>query len=302
MQMTCIAATGFFMPAMQVICIYTLFRLRFPLAAALGWSTLAVHLALVSGFHGVTGEHLHRHGLTLAFANLLGMLIGWQLESAQRIAFLATREVEQERARSDNLLLNILPAPIAQRLKAAPGVIAEDHASVTVLFADIVGFTTWCAQRAPDEVLKLLDRVFTAFDDLAQRHGLEKIKTIGDCYMAVAGVPVAREDHARAALSMARDMLARAAALAAETGEPLQLRVGLSSGPVVAGVIGRSKFIFDLWGDTVNTASRMESHGQPGRIQCCPETARLLAGEALLPREGVQVRGKGEMRVYLVAA
>lgn len=295
-------ASGFFIPAVHILCIYTLFGLRFPVAVVVGWGTAIAFGLLVRHYHGVTGQELSRQVLAVAYANLMGMLIGWQLEAAMRHGFLGRREAERERARSDALLLNILPLPIAERLKTSPGVIAESHGAVTVLFADIVGFTTWCARRPPQEVVQLLDRVFTAFDQLAQRHGLEKIKTIGDCYMAVSGLPAARDDHASAALAMARDMLAEAQALAIATGEPLQLRVGLSSGPVVAGVIGRSKFIFDLWGDTVNTASRMESHGSPGRIQCCEETARLLPEVALEAREGVVVRGKGAMRVFLVEA
>ena len=293
-------ASGFFFPAVHVICVYTVFALRFPVALAVGWGLAVAYALIVNQVHGLEGAVLGRQVMAMAYANLIGMLIGWQLEAATRRGFLAKQDVERERARSDALLLNILPASIAERLKATPGVIAEAHACVTVLFADIVGFTSLCAQRPPQEIVQLLDRIFTAFDHLAQRHGLEKIKTIGDCYMAVAGLPDPREDHAQAALAMARDMLREAEALARDTGEPLQLRVGLSSGPVVAGVIGRSKFIFDLWGDTVNTASRMESHGRPGRIQCSEETARLLDGVALEVREGVEVRGKGIMRVYLV--
>jgi class 3 adenylate cyclase len=295
-------ASGFFIPAIHCLMIYTLFGLRFPIAVALGWTMTAAFTLVVRDYHGLTGADLARQFAAVAYANMMGMLIGWQLEAATRRGFLGRREAERERARSDALLLNILPLQIAERLKASPGVIAEAHASVTVLFADIVGFTNWCARRPPEEVVKLLDQVFTVFDAVAQRHGLEKIKTIGDCYMAVAGLPTARDDHARAALDMAREMLSEAQGIAVSTGEPLELRVGLSSGPVVAGVIGRSKFIFDLWGDTVNTASRMESHGRPGRIQCCEETARMLPGVDLEARDGVEVRGKGAMRVFLVGA
>ena len=295
-------ASGFFIPAVHILCVYTLFGLRFPWAVLIAWGTTVAFALVVQQFHGLGGTDLRRQVLAVTYANAMGMLIGWQLEVALRRGFLGRREAEYERSRSDALLLNILPVPIAERLKAAPGVIAEAHASVTVLFGDIVGFTTWCARRPPEDVVRLLDRVFTVFDGLAHRHGLEKIKTIGDCYMAVAGLPAARDDHAQAALAMALDMLREAASLAAETGEPLQLRLGLSSGPVVAGVIGRSKFIFDLWGDTVNTASRMESHGQPGRIQCCEATAGLLHGVDLEARDGVEVRGKGPMRVFLVGA
>ncbi|MEJ6021997.1 adenylate/guanylate cyclase domain-containing protein [Ramlibacter sp. PS4R-6] len=293
-------ASGFFLPAVQTFCIYALVGLRFPLAVALGWAMLAGYAAIAHVVHGLAGPALARQVLALVLVNLVGMLAGWQLEAATRRAFLGRRAVEHERARSEALLLNILPAPIAERLKNSPGTIAEAHPSVTVLFADIAGFTTWCATRNAASVVQMLDRVFTAFDALAARHGLEKIKTIGDCYMAAAGLPKAREDHAQAALAMAREMLAECERIARETGEPLQMRIGLSSGPVVAGVIGRSKFIFDLWGDTVNTASRMESCGEPGRIQCSASTARLLDGVALESRGRVEVRGKGSMEVFLI--
>jgi class 3 adenylate cyclase len=236
----------------------------------------------------------------MVMANMLGIVIGWRVESATRQAFLALREAQRERERADAVLFNVLPAAIAERLKRSPGTIAEAYPSVTVLFADIVGFTSWCAGRPPHVVVQLLDRIFTAFDALAAKHGLEKIKTVGDCYMAAAGLPAPRADHAPAALAMARAMLHEAARVSQEMREPVRLRVGLSSGPVVAGVIGSSKYVFDLWGDTVNTASRMESHGEPGRIQCSEATARLLPDQHLEPRGSIDVRGKGTMAVFLV--
>jgi len=212
------------------------------------------------------------------------------------------RLLGEERARSERLLLNILPAPIAERLKASEESIAEHSDSVTVLFADIVGFTPLSARKTPRALVELLNRIFSEFDALADVHGLEKIKTIGDAYMAVAGLPVPRPDHAARAARMALAMRHATARVSAETGEELALRIGLHSGPVVAGVIGRRKFAYDMWGDTVNTASRMESHSLPGAIHCTEATVMLLQGAFRLQARGaVEIRGKGEMHTFLLA-
>ena len=215
----------------------------------------------------------------------------------------AHRGLQAERERSERLLLNVLPEPIAERLKAEPGVvIAEHHDAVSVLFVDIVGFTARSATMAAEEVVALLDQVFSAFDRLADAAGVEKIKTIGDAYMLVGGLPKQRPDHlaavARTALAM-RDEIAR---IAVASGQGwLAVRIGIDSGPVVAGVIGRRKFIYDLWGDTVNTASRMESHGQPGQIQVTRRVAAALGPEfAVRPRGTIEVKGKGPMATFLL--
>jgi guanylate cyclase len=217
----------------------------------------------------------------------------------RRNALAALRE---EQARSEGLLLNILPRSIADRLKAETRTIADQFSSASILFADVVDFTPLSERLPPAEVVGLLDRLFSHFDVLAERHGLEKIKTIGDCYMVAAGVPSPRPDHARAVALMALEMLA-AMGSADEVGHPgLELRVGINSGPVVAGVIGRKRLLYDLWGDAVNTASRMESHGTPGRIQITRETYELLADEFHCePRGTIAVKGKGEVEAwYLV--
>jgi adenylate cyclase len=205
--------------------------------------------------------------------------------ASQRSAALAALRVEQ--AKAENLLLNILPSSIADKLKAQTQPIADQFVSASILFADVVGY---------------LDHLFSHFDDLAERYGLEKIKTIGDCYMVAAGVPTPRPDHARALALMALDML-EAMRSDAEVGHlGLELRVGINSGPVVAGVIGRKRFLYDLWGDAVNTASRMESHGTPGRIQIARATYELLEDEfECEPRGPIAVKGKGEIEAwYLV--
>lgn len=209
--------------------------------------------------------------------------------------------LELEQAKSERLLLNVLPAPIAARLKEHDGVIADDLPAVTVLFADIVGFTPLSERRAASEVVSLLDGVFARWDALVADHGVEKIKTIGDAYMAAGGIPLPREDHAEAIAELALAMGPQLADCAAELGLPLQVRIGIDSGPVVAGVIGRAKFSYDLWGDTVNTASRMESHALPGTIQVTERAYERLRHRFQLRQRGtIDIKGKGPMTAYLL--
>ncbi len=217
----------------------------------------------------------------------------------QEQAFLKKIQLEQEK--SERLLLSILPKPVAEQLKQAQGTIADSFAEATVLFADIVNFTEMSAHRAPIEMVNLLNQIFSAFDNLADYHQLEKIKTIGDSYMVVGGIPTPRSDHAEAIADMALDMMSAIDKFNLETGELFNIRIGISTGPVVAGVIGTRKFIYDLWGDTVNTASRMESHGVPGMIQVTEETYRFLQHRYQFEERGtIQVKGKGEMLTYLL--
>jgi adenylate cyclase len=218
----------------------------------------------------------------------------------ERSVALAALRVEQ--AKAENLLLNILPSSIADKLKAQTQPIADQFGAASILFADVVDFTPWSERLAPATVVGYLDHLFSRFDDLADRYELEKIKTIGDCYMVAAGVPTPRPDHARALALMAFDML-EVMQSDDEVGQlGLELRVGINSGPVVAGVIGRKRFLYDLWGDAVNTASRMESHGTAGRIQITRATYELLADEfECEPRGPIPVKGKGEIEAwYLV--
>ena len=213
----------------------------------------------------------------------------------------AIRARDAAMASSEALLLNVLPRSIAERLKRDVGTIAESHADVTVLFADVVDFTPFTQRTAPERVVGVLDEIFSAFDRLAEEHGLEKIKTIGDAYMVASGLPEPRADHASAAADMALDMQAEVARLCSTLELDLTIRIGMDSGPVIAGVIGRRKFIYDLWGDTVNTASRMESHGLPGRIQVTEATFRRLGSAFRFEDRGkVAVKGKGPMRAYLL--
>jgi guanylate cyclase len=217
--------------------------------------------------------------------------------AGQRRAALAA--LRQEQTKAENLLLNILPRSIAEKLKAETQPIADHFESASILFADVVDFTPWSEQLRPAEVVSFLDHLFSHFDVLAERYGLEKIKTIGDCYMVAAGVPTPRPDHARALALMALDMLEAMRSEDEVAHFGLELRVGINSGPVVAGVIGRKRFLYDLWGDAVNTASRMESHGQPGRIQITRATYELLAAEfECEPRGTIEVKGKGAVEVW----
>jgi adenylate cyclase len=206
-----------------------------------------------------------------------------------------------EQDRSERLLLNVLPAPVADRLKRDEAVIADRFPEVTVLFADLVDFTRSSDQSSPERVVQVLNDLFTAFDRLARRHGLEKIKTIGDAYMVAGGLPEPRPDHAQAVAEMALAMREEASRHADPAGQPLQVRIGIDTGPVVAGVIGTTKFSYDLWGDTVNTASRMESSGVPGCIQVTERTYRRLRDRYRFERRGpVQVKGKGELVTWFL--
>jgi adenylate cyclase len=214
----------------------------------------------------------------------------------------ALTALRAEQAKAESLLLNILPRSIADKLKAEPKTIADQFSSASILFADVVDFTPLADRLPPAEVVGVLDHLFSHFDVLAERYELEKIKTIGDCYMVAAGVPLPRPDHARALALMALDMQAAMRSVDEVGHLGLELRVGINSGPVVAGVIGRKRFLYDLWGDAVNTASRMESHGTSGRIQITRATKELLDDEFVCERRGtIAVKGKGEMEAwYLV--
>ena len=220
-------------------------------------------------------------------------------EIAQRKQAEEILRAEQEK--SERLLLNILPEMIADRLKKGDTSIADGFAEVTILFADIVGFTEISSRTSPQELVELLNQIFSAFDRLSEQYGLEKIKTIGDNYMVAGGLPLPCTNHAESIAEMALEMQQEIMKFSAECGKPLKIRIGINTGPVVAGVIGTKKFIYDLWGDAVNTASRMESQGLPGKIQVSASTYKLLCDKYLLEKRGkINVKGKGPMTTYLL--
>jgi adenylate cyclase len=228
--------------------------------------------------------------LNIVVVSLVAMLL--------LVTFARGRETAQ--ARVEALLLNVLPAEVAQRLQSAPNSIADHFDEVSILFADVVDFTPLSSRLDAREVVGLLDRLFTSFDELVDRHDVEKIKTIGDCYMVAAGVPRQRPDHAQALAGLALEMRECVKTCLPEgTEHDLRLRIGISSGPVVAGVIGRRRFLYDLWGDTVNMASRMESHGTPDAIQITRSTRELLRDDFVTEPLGlVDVKGKGAIETW----
>jgi len=221
--------------------------------------------------------------------------------SAVAFALLAgyARQLAMERARSERLLLNVLPAPIATRLREREEVIADAYGEATMIFADVVNSTPLTAELTPREMVALLDEYVSIFDGLADRHGVEKIRTIGDNWMGVAGVPQPRPDHADAVARLALGMLEYVAERKRSGQRCLNFRIGINSGAVIGGVIGRRKFVFDIWGDPVNTAARMESHGEPGKIQMTEATYELLKDHFVCePRGTIDVKGKGPMRTW----
>jgi class 3 adenylate cyclase/HAMP domain-containing protein len=222
-------------------------------------------------------------------------------ERLEELVAQRTQELSAEKQTSERLLLNVLPGPIADRLKTGESLIVDRFDAVSVLFADIVGFTTFAQGTSPEELVTMLNELFSSFDKLAEQHGLEKIKTIGDAYMVVAGIPSPIADHATAIAHMGLDMIASLEAYSKKHGKTLTIRVGIHTGSVVAGVIGTKKFIYDLWGDTVNTASRMESTGLPGKVQVTEATYQLLKDQfSFEPRGPIEIKGKGLMNTYLL--
>jgi len=265
---------------------------------------------------GILDPHLHSkaavlgHGIVIALfvlnfwgVSLTGFLMMRYFVRGREAALEALdrehRSLILEQAKSERLLLNVLPDVIAARLKESEEIIADGFEDVTVLFADIAGFTPLAARLSPEELVRMLDGLFSEFDAIAASHGLEKIKTIGDAYMVAGGLPVPRADHAPAIAEMALEMRD---AVERVSGGSLAVRIGVDTGPVVAGVIGRTKFIYDLWGDTVNTASRMESHGVPGEVQMTSRTAERLRERYDIAARGViDVKGKGPMETFFLA-
>lgn len=213
------------------------------------------------------------------------------------------KRLREEQQLSEALLLNVLPECIADRLKAGESLIADNFRAATVVFCDLVGFTEWAAKQPPSELVQGLNSVFSAFDELAERHGLEKIKTIGDAYLVAGGIPNPLPNHVEACVEFAIETQDVLNDFNRAHGTRLQIRTGVHTGPVVAGIIGKWKFIYDLWGDTVNVASRMESHGLPGRVQVSDAVRSALDGRfEFEPRAPIDVKGKGLMQTFFIRA
>lgn len=278
---------------------------RLALQAGLSALAAATFLALM-GFGGdrvpVYAVDPRALGLALhANVAIVFALLGFFAFHYARAAEVAEACLQVEFDRAESLLHNILPVTIADRLKRSEGVIADGFSEASVLFADLEGFTGLAERMTPERLVAVLNEVFRGFDDLVERHGLEKIKTIGDAYMVAAGLPIPCPNHAEALAELARDMMAALEDRSRALGLPLRMRVGINSGRVVAGVIGRRRFIYDLWGDCVNVAARMEAHGVPGRIQVTRATRDRLASRYHLESRGeILVKGKGLMEVFLL--
>jgi class 3 adenylate cyclase len=281
---------------------YTLLRLRFVLVVLITFVGIAAYLP-----YALTAAYILPLSLVLATLYLvsfgtLGCLSAYRTERYTRTLFLRERQLDQERARSDGLLLNILPQAIIEQLKASPtGRVAQALDQVSVVFADAVGSTEQAARCTPEEFADSLDELFRTIDEIADRHHLEKIKTIGDAYMAVAGAPVPMQDHANAAVAMALDILAETGKIRWPSGDPIVVRLGVASGPAVAGVIGVRKFAYDLWGDTVNLASRLEEYGEPGHALVAESTASQLDDRYVFaPTQVMDLKGKGPTPVRVL--
>jgi class 3 adenylate cyclase/putative methionine-R-sulfoxide reductase with GAF domain len=262
-------------------------------------------VGVIDSEHSQVGFFTPRHlELFTSLASMAGARIGRAMldeemrrlnQALERRVEERTRDLEVAHARTEALLLNVLPAGIAGRLRGGEVRIAERFEDVTVLFADLVGFTQLCRDTPPERVVEVLERLFCAFDALTESSGVEKIKTVGDAYMVVAGLPTPRADHAEVAAGVALEMLDTVRRVGTELDQGLTLRIGLHCGPVVAGILGTRKFAYDLWGDTVNVASRLETYGLPGRIHVDRSTMQRLSGFRFEDRGELQVKGIGAL-------
>jgi guanylate cyclase len=273
----------------------------------LRWLAAYLSLAIVSGyfeFYPLVSSSLSPTTITVFFILNIGVvssiaifLLAYFVGEKNRLFTL----LRGEQIKSENLLLNILPREIAAILKNESRTIADHYTEASILFADMVGFTPLSARLAPVEVVELLNEAFSYFDSLVDKYNVEKIRTIGDSYMVVSGVPRRRSDHAQSLVHMALDMREYLATHTFQNGQRLSFRIGINSGPVIGGVIGKRKFVYDVWGDAVNIASRMESHGMSGTIQITRATYELIKNEFACESRGtVDVKGKGEMEAWLV--
>jgi class 3 adenylate cyclase len=297
---TAVVAVRYFSGLLLVIlAAHSMFRLRFQTAMLVSLMVVAAW-TIQTALRGETQWWEYLNGqFFLVAAVILGMFASYSIERFSRRAWLARRDAEVEHEKSERVLFNVLPEPIAQRLKNDEGPIAEAFPAATIMFVDLVDFTNLSSSLDPRRLVGLLNRLFTEFDRIAEAHGIEKIGTSGDSYMAVAGVPVPVDDHAE---RIAEAALAIRDWIATREGDiDVQVRIGIASGPVVAGVIGEKKLYYDLWGDPVIIASRMQAHGLPGEIQVTEVVRDALEGRYEFEERGmIDVKGVGEMRTWLL--
>jgi class 3 adenylate cyclase len=274
---------------------YTLLRLRFILVALVTLVGIAAYLPFAFTARYIVDVSRVLAALYLISFGILGGLAAYRMERFTRQLFLRRRQLDQERQRSEVLLLNILPSAVIEQLKTSSGErIAQAFEEVSVVFVDAVGSTAQAARSSPEEFAEALDALFRRLDDMAERFGLEKIKTIGDAYMAVAGAPVPASDHAASAVAMALEILDGRRQARWPSGDPIVVRGGVATGPAVAGVIGERKFAYDVWGDTVNLASRLEEHARPGQVLVSEQTATAVMGLFTFgPVRLLDIKGKG---------
>lgn len=282
-----------------VLGVFTIARLRFWNAVFTAAMICAITLTWVYSIRPLSGDIRSEKIVYLCFAYVMGVAAAYPTDRALRRDFLLTRLLRDEQTKTEHLLTHVMPDAISQRLKDQWAIIADSHESVTVLFADVVDFTSLMAQSPPDQVVRYLNVIFSEFDELLAKRGLEKIKTVGDAYMAAGGLLNPMPNHLEAMADFALEIQELMARTPSPSGKPMQLRIGIHSGPLVAGVIGNERLMYDMWGDTVNTASRMESHGIGGQIQVTEEVMHALNDRFDFEKRGmVPVKGKGKLTTY----
>lgn len=302
------ALSAYVVPGLMLVSTYAFVVFQLPPGPGLGAAAVSVIAYLVAPLPHAGLATIALDLVLLGTSIGLGAMAAYLLERSMRESYRQgrliesqSREIEAERAKSDRLLRNVLPARIAARLREEPGSLAERFEEATVLFADLVSFTSLSERLGPQRTADMLNELVSRFDDLTERFGLEKIKTIGDAYLVVGGIPEALPDHAARVVRMGLAMVDATASYGRECGLPLVIRVGVHSGPVVAGVIGRTKFAYDVWGDTVNVASRLESSGLAGEVQVSEATVAAMGeGFDIHARGEVELKGKGMVLAFLV--
>ena len=301
MPLVSLQSRGWLMMLLHTLSIYGLYRLRFPQAMAAGWLGAAMYTGYMLQMDLLNAAVATRHAFTLGLANSLGMLICYQMDVSARREFLAVRDAAVEHKRSERLLHNILPVELAEELSATGVARSARHESATILFTDFSGFTQVASAMPAERMVAELNEMFGAFDDICDELGVEKIKTIGDAYMAAAGLPKPCSDHAQRCARAGLRMLDYLEQRNRTATFKWALRVGVHSGPVVTGVVGKRKYAFDVWGDTVNIASRMESAGEAGRVNVSAYTCDLIRSEFDCEYRGkVDAKGKGQIDMYFV--